>query len=120
VTAATPTTVPAVDLPEIDGGAVRINPKAPAEQVRVVVAYLGDQPITVPKLIPGNLMFDALRVFRRAGTMAMVSYMVEESLGADQTAALSNADGMTAADLRALLEKVGKLYQGQVDELLGN
>ncbi len=113
------TAAAAVDLPEIDGGAVRINP-APAEQTRVIVAYVGDTPITVPKRIPGNLAFDSMRVYRRGGPTAMVSFMVEEALGPQQCATLSSCDGMTAEDYKALMEKIGELYQGQVDKLLGN
>lgn len=114
---------PATDspaVPEIDGGAVRIAKNPAAEQVRVIVAYVDDQPITVPKEMPGNLAFSALRVFRRGGPRAMVAWMVEEALGEEQSAMLSNADGMTAADFKDLLEKIGNLYQGQVDALLGN
>lgn len=107
-------------LAEIDGGAVRIAKAAPAELVRVIVAYIDDEPITVPKEIPGGLTLDMLRVYQRRGTRAAAVFMVEEALGAEQVEKLSACDGMTQGDLKALMEKVGKLYQGQVDELLGN
>jgi hypothetical protein len=117
----TPSTqdAPAVDLPEIDGGAVRITAKPQADPTRVVVAYVGDTPITVPKQISGSSTLAFLQVYRRAGLKVATVWMFEDALGTSQLEALHET-GMTPEQLLALMEKIGKLYQGQVDELLGN
>jgi hypothetical protein len=109
--------VPAAD--EIAGGAVRITKAGPAEQVRVILFYLGETAYTVPKKIPANLMFDMMRVWRRAGPVAAQTFMFEEALEPEALAELSSCEGLTKDDLKSLMQKLSDLYAGDLDEYLG-
>lgn len=109
-------TSPTIVLEEIDG-AVRIATAPPAEQEHVIVAFLGDEPITVPKALPGNVAFVMLRMaYRRSSRTAGLAYLLEATLGAGQTARLS-ASGLTGDDLRDLTAKVRTLYGPRLAEL---
>lgn len=110
----------AAPTPEVEGGALRLTTAAPAGQTRVVLFHVDDKAYTVPKRIPGPATLAFLQVYRRSGIRAAVVWMFEDALGAEALEALHNCPGMTAEQLVELMEKVGKLYQGQIDELLGN
>lgn len=90
------------------------------EEPRVTLFTIDGQEHTVPESFPPVFALKALDVARKQGEEIMMSWILEEALGAESYAALLECRGVTSAQLRGLMESVSERVLGALEETKGN
>lgn len=91
------------------------SPDTPAEQERVVIAYIDDYPLTMPAEISPNVGLKIMRTSRRSGDEAAMMQMLEEVLGEEGYERLENWSALTVDNLIDLFKVVQKVAMGALE-----
>ena len=87
----------------------------PVEEERVTIAYLDEQPITMPAHMPPNVALKVMRTSRRRGDEVAMAEMLEEVIGPDSYERLANFRGLTDDNLVDLMTVVTKVAMGALE-----
>ena len=91
------------------------SPDQPVEEERVVVAYLDDYPLTVPKTVPPNIALKVMRTSRTRGDEIAMMQMLEEVIGPEGYERLANWPSLTIDNLVDLFKAVQKVSMGALE-----
>jgi hypothetical protein len=92
-----------------------VTPDTEAAEDRVVIAYLDDYELSMPRAVPPNVGLKLMRTARKQGTDAVVGEMLEEVLGEEAYERLANYKHLTDEDLAALIKVVTKVVMGALE-----
>jgi hypothetical protein len=91
------------------------TPTQETEQDRVVIAYLDDYELSMPRSVPPNISLKLMRTSRKLGSEAAVGEMLEEVLGEDAYMRLANYRHLTDEQLASLVRVVTKVVMGGLE-----
>lgn len=99
---------------------VRIDPAAvPDEAERIPLFFIGEQEYSIPAEMDARSALVAMRLIRSQGLEAAASYMMEEAIGRDAITALIRSPANNA-QIKEILGNVQRMYQGDLEDMLGN
>lgn len=109
-------TVPAGD----DFAPIVIDTSTPAvDSERIPVFTIDGVEHTIPRRLPAGDTVAMIQVIAERGAVAGAWEMVKLALTEDSINALMQCRHVTHEQVRSIFDRIGKLYMGQVDDLVG-
>lgn len=99
---------------------IRIDTSQPPVEVkRIPLFYIDDQEYSAPEQVPAHVAVAALEVVYERGASAAAYFMLEKAVGKETIDALTECPHVTYPQVQAIFQKVGQMYWGQVEDMLG-
>lgn len=98
---------------------IKIDTKTPISDERIPVFSIDDVEYSMPKEINGHFALEVLEQIRTNGAESVISWMLEEAVGAKGYRALRGCETLTTADLKTVIKVVQDHVLGAVEEVAG-
>lgn len=108
-----------IDVEE-DFEPIVISAEPTAEEDKLVLFYVGDEPYSVPRRPRPHIALRYISNARKHGDTAALDILLEDMLGVAGAEALRNAENITDDQMSEVLRRVQVLAMGSIKEGRGN
>lgn len=99
---------------------IRIDSTAPPVDVETFELFsVDDTSYRAPKQVAAGVALEALHVAYTRGPAAAAWFIVDSTVGEDNIAVLYSQPSLTHADVQRMLQRLGQVFWGQVEDLVG-
>ncbi len=99
---------------------IRIDTSAPAvDEERFELFWIDDEVFTAPKRVPAGVALRGLQHAFQMGQAAAAWFILTETVGEEAMEKLYDVKQLTHEDVQRMLQKLGKVFWGQVEDMVG-